>query len=357
MPSYYPPDDSSSFEDARPPRRSQRGGSRGYDDYDPRQQLPKTAARAARESSRHDSPRDEVRDRKARQKDVYDASDEDDVAPPKRSERKGRDGSPPIPRPPLGEDRGPSVGAKKSRHRGEDANGGEETTLPSRSRAPANEAVSDDPPPPYKPNARDQSYGAQTKPRRGDHGRDHDDGYRRSKRDDRTRRQPAYDDESEYEHKPRRRGDRDRDRYDKYEDRGYRSEAPRRRDRDAYDRGYGTDYGRRPKRDRERDRPRDAGYGGSSGRHRRDYDDYDRRHDRRDRERDRDPYRESERDRDPYRDAERDRYAGGGRERRSSGRKKLDMGQVMQQGQKHWQTVAPVAKPALAALAKKYLVE
>ena len=33
----------------------------------------------------------------------------------------------------------------------------------------------------------------------------------------------------------------------------------------------------------------------------------------------------------------------------------LDMGEVLQKGQKGWKTVEPVAKPMLKALASKYL--
>jgi len=35
----------------------------------------------------------------------------------------------------------------------------------------------------------------------------------------------------------------------------------------------------------------------------------------------------------------------------------VDIGQMMEQGQKHWKTVEPIAKPMLSALAKKYLAD
>ncbi|TKA32466.1 hypothetical protein B0A50_01574 [Salinomyces thailandicus] len=234
-------------------------------------------------------------------------TDEDDVRTLKTSSRdktsrqRPSDGSPPIPPPPLGKERS------------------EEEEFVPRRRRQAENGVDE----PRRRRRGDDYYET---PRRKDAVRDYarDDDDRRRRRSDRHRYDHD-DEETEPERPmPRRRRDKERDRErDKYEDRGYRSDAPKRRPRDEHDRGYKTDHGRDSRRDRERrraekERPRAE-----------DYDRYDK-YDRRDRDR-----RRSDRDR--------------------SGKQKKNLNEMLQTGQKHWSKVEPVAKPMLSALAKKYL--
>ena len=165
---------------------------------------------------------------------------------------------------------------------------------------------------------------------------------------ERRRRDDLYDDEPA---RPRRHpspGDRYSDR-----ERGYRSDDKdrRRRDDDRYDDrrarggggGYASDRGNgrsdRDRRDRVGDRDRE-----------RDYRD-------RDRSRDRDRRRnESDRDRDRYRsnkdrDRDRDRYDSRDRDRRGDKKKGFDINELVNQGQKHYKTVAPL----VGQLAKLYM--
>lgn len=137
---------------------------------------------------------------------------------------------------------------------------------------------------------------------------------RRSER--RPRRRDDYDDydSEEDEYPPRRRRS--------YEE--HRRPPPRSRDDSYYseprDRRRRDDYDRDPPRRRDRSRRR---YGD-------DYDDYDRYDDRRDRDR---------RNRPP-KEIKIGNY---------------DIGPMVQKGQKHWGTVAPIVTPLVLNMARKYL--
>ena len=141
-------------------------------------------------------------------------------------------------------------------------------------------------------------------------------------------------------------------------DRGYRSEGTKHRTRDDHDKGYRTDGREDHERRRERDdRPRDR----------------DRDHDR---VRDRDHHQTGERNR--YRDEHDDRkhreakydtkkhekhgHEKHGHEKHGHDKhghdkhgNKIDFSQLMETGQKHWKTVAPMAKPLVSQMAKAYL--
>ena len=231
----------------------------------------------------------------------------------------------------------------------------------------------EDAPPRYPGKGDDQGYGRskgyrqplpppeadRDEPKRSSKRRDYDDDFdpvppRRAnthREPDRRRRDDLYDDEAP---KPRRRpspGYRDSDR-----DRGYRSDDKdrRRRDDDRYDDrryrgggGYASDRGGHGRSDRDRrDRDRDSGR-----------DNRDRDRDRvRDSDRDRRRY-DSDRDRDRHRndrdrDRDRDRYDSRDRDRRSDKKKGgFDINELVNQGQKHYKTVAPI----IGQLTKMYM--
>lgn len=233
------------------------------------------------------------------------------------------------------------MGGNGRRNRADDGGRGSGRRPPQdRGYPPDDSAVSrrprDDPPPyddaPPRRRRRDPDYDEDyPPPRRGGGGRPPPDVEYGSdpiparRRGDRRgpRRRSDYDDEDEYDdyddYKPRRRRSfDDHRRRPSRRDDDYYSDvtAPRRRDR--YD-----DYDRPPRRDRSRSRRRYSD----------DYDDYDR-YDRRgggDRRRDRDR---------PPKEMKIGNY---------------DIGPLVQKGQKHWGTVAPILTPIVLNMARKYM--
>lgn len=160
----------------------------------------------------------------------------------------------------------------------------------------------------------------------------------------RRRKDTDYDDEPA----PRR---RDRNGYDSEPLRRRNTERPRdKKRRDEYSSDSDSDYDRRPRRRRSDDYDRAPRYDRRGG-----DDKYGRVSDRRDRDRDRDRYGT---DRPRYRD---DRYDDGyDRDRRRRAPReikvgKYDIGPYVDQGQKHYKTLAPILTPIMINLGKKYL--
>ncbi|KXL42807.1 hypothetical protein M433DRAFT_6141 [Acidomyces richmondensis BFW] len=333
-------------------RRPRRDPSRDYADYQRPPSRPRAPPPAYDEANRDETGRERDR-RKPRRRTTYDASDEDDeYNGPRRSRGTGdvkrpgyrpSDDPPPIPRPPIGKDkdgpydekRGATDNASRERTRRMDDGYNRSIPIREKRRDPVDDS--------RRPRDNERDYG-----RDADYGRrDRGDPYsRRHRHDDpddtdyarpRPRHEPERDRDRPRLHDRRR--DYDRDDRDDRDDRGYRSDYSRRKDRDDYyDRGYRTDYGRDSRRDRDRDRRR------------REQESYDRGYDSR-----RDRPRPRERDRDRYDDYYRER---GDHGRSSKDKKnKVDLSQMMEQGQKHWKTVEPIARPMLSALAKKYLAD
>ncbi|KAI5369369.1 hypothetical protein Slin15195_G002460 [Septoria linicola] len=140
-----------------------------------------------------------------------------------------------------------------------------------------------------------------------------------SRRRHRRAAPPPPEDSDDYDQPPRRRDDRDRRRYDD----GYGTDRPRRAARDdPYERGYRTD-GRDARRERDRYADR------------------------------RDPRRDDRRRDDRYDDYEDTRRGSRPKSGRHGGG--FDVDNIMQNGKKNWEKVAPVAKPLLAQLANTYL--